>query len=222
MTLCVGFSSSAMFSSILKTGADFRAPAIPAIAETLDTNSTVATLGLTTYLCGFAIGPLIWAPLSEEWGRRPVYLISWFVFTVFQLPCALAVTPSMLIVSRFLAGTFGSCPLCNTSGTLNDIWMVRPLFKTSFNSLASRTWYCCDYLYRSAAPRTRYWSNCWGFSGTVRYEYDDIYLTSQLVGDGPFGFLSSLPQFSCLLQYSVFLKPIQRHCLNQKLSRYDV
>lgn len=67
---------------------------IPEIAKELDTTNLIATLGVTTYVLGFAFGPLVWAPMSEARGRRPVYLISWAVFTIFQIPCALAKNPS--------------------------------------------------------------------------------------------------------------------------------
>lgn len=41
--------------------------AITSIAEEYGCSSTVATLGITTFLLGFASGPLIFAPLSEVW-----------------------------------------------------------------------------------------------------------------------------------------------------------
>jgi multidrug resistance protein len=65
----------------------------------------------------------VWAPLSEARGRSPVYTISWFVFFIFQIPCALAKNSTTLIVSRLIAGTFGSSPLANAGGTLADIWL---------------------------------------------------------------------------------------------------
>ena len=98
-------------------------PGIPDVARDLGTTDLVATLGVTTYVLGFAFGPLVWAPMSEVLGRRPVYIISWSVFTIFQIPCALAKNPATLIVSRLIAGTFGSSPLANAGGTLADIWM---------------------------------------------------------------------------------------------------
>lgn len=73
----------------------FSTAGIPDIARDLHTTPLVATLGVTTYVLGFAFGPLVWAPLSEARGRRPVYLISWFVFTISQIPCALAKNPGM-------------------------------------------------------------------------------------------------------------------------------
>jgi multidrug resistance protein len=111
LTLCVAFTSSVFTAGI------------PAIAEELHTSNLVATMGVTTYVLGFAFGPLVWAPLSEARGRRPVYFISWTIFTVFQIPCALAKNPATLIVARLIAGTFGSSPLANAGGSLADIWL---------------------------------------------------------------------------------------------------
>lgn len=36
-----------------------------------------------------SLGPMFLAPLSEYWGRRPVYLVSWTIFTIFQIPVSL-------------------------------------------------------------------------------------------------------------------------------------
>jgi hypothetical protein len=44
------------------------------------------------------------APLSEYFGRQPVYLVSWFIMALFQLPLALAPNIGTIIVCRFLTG----------------------------------------------------------------------------------------------------------------------
>ena len=61
----------------------------------------IATLGITTYLVGLAVGSLILAPLSEQWGRRPVYLGSLAFYCLMVLPCALATNLPMILVIRF-------------------------------------------------------------------------------------------------------------------------
>lgn len=66
----------------------------------------VATLGVTVYLVGLAVGSLILAPLSEMYGRRPVYAGSLCFFSLMILPCALAHSLPMVLVFRFL----GSVP----------------------------------------------------------------------------------------------------------------
>lgn len=65
------------------------------------TNQTVATLGVTMYLIGLAVGSLILAPLSEMYGRRPVYTASLLFYCLMVLPCALATTLSEILIVRF-------------------------------------------------------------------------------------------------------------------------
>lgn len=62
----------------------------------------IATLGVTCYLVGLAVGSLILAPLSEIYGRRPVYTGSLLFYSLMVLPCALATgLPEILIVRFF-------------------------------------------------------------------------------------------------------------------------
>ena len=65
------------------------------------TNQPVATLGLTTYLFGLAFGCLALAPLSELYGRRPIYLVSLGIFALLILPCAMPSSLAEIIVVRF-------------------------------------------------------------------------------------------------------------------------
>jgi len=66
-----------------------------------ETNEPIATLGITFYLVGLAVGSLILAPLSEIYGRRPIYTGSLLIFTLMVLPCALATSLSEVLVVRF-------------------------------------------------------------------------------------------------------------------------
>lgn len=74
------------------------------------------------YVLGFAFGPLLLAPLSEKFGRSPVYFVGWFLLVIFQIPVALAPNIGTVIVCRFIGGFFGSAPLTNTGGTVSDLW----------------------------------------------------------------------------------------------------
>lgn len=68
-----------------------------------ESDRTIVTLGITTYLLGLAVGSLIVAPLSEIWGRRLLYASALAVFCIFVLPCALAKNLATILVLRFLA-----------------------------------------------------------------------------------------------------------------------
>lgn len=77
---------------------------------------------LSMYVLGYAIGPVLLAPLSEYFGRQPVYLVSWFLLCLFQMPIALAPNIGTVIVCRLIAGLAGGAPLTNTGGTISDLW----------------------------------------------------------------------------------------------------
>ncbi|OCK74066.1 MFS general substrate transporter [Lepidopterella palustris CBS 459.81] len=95
----------------------------PEISSEFHVSSEVATLGLSMYILGFAIGPLLLAPLSEHWGRNPIYIWSWLLLVLLQIPVALAPNMGTVIGCRFLQGFFGSSPLTNSGGTVSDLWV---------------------------------------------------------------------------------------------------
>lgn len=75
---------------------------MPGLMEEFNvSNPTVVTLGLTTYLLGLAVGSLVAAPMSELYGRRPVYLVCLVVFTLLVIPCCLATSLAEILVVRF-------------------------------------------------------------------------------------------------------------------------
>lgn len=59
-------------------------------------------------------GPLLWGPLSETYGRRNVFLISFFPYVAWNVGCALSKNIGSLLVFRFLAGAFAAAPLSNS------------------------------------------------------------------------------------------------------------
>lgn len=77
---------------------------------------------MSLYVLGYAIGPVLLAPLSEYFGRQPVYVVSWFCLFLFQLPLALAPNIGTILVCRFIAGCAGGAPLTNTGGSISDLW----------------------------------------------------------------------------------------------------
>lgn len=81
----------------------------------------VATLGLSMFVLGIALGPM-WSPLSEFYGRRPIYLAAFAVFTVWIIPCAVAQNIGTVIVSRFFQGLSGSAFLSVSGGTVGDLF----------------------------------------------------------------------------------------------------
>ena len=65
------------------------------------------------------LGPLLWGPLSEIVGRRPVFIGTFIAYVGFQVGCALAPNTGALLAFRFLGGTFAAAPL--TKSVLNPL-----------------------------------------------------------------------------------------------------
>ncbi|CAD6447089.1 ebb8596a-d064-4ed9-b109-cbcbddeb5c85 [Sclerotinia trifoliorum] len=69
------------------------------------------------------IGPLLLAPLSETFGRKPLYLVCFGTFTLLQIPTALSPNIAALITFRSIAGFFGSVSIANGGGTISDMYL---------------------------------------------------------------------------------------------------
>jgi len=96
--------------------------AIPGMMETFGISSELPLiLGVTTYLLGMAVGSVILAPLSEMYGRRPVYLIAMALFTILVIPVAVANDLATVLAVRFFGAFAGSAMISNAPGTVNDI-----------------------------------------------------------------------------------------------------
>ena len=95
---------------------------IPGMMVTFGVHSkTLLVLGITTYLSGLALGSIVLAPLSEMYGRRPVYIIAVSCFVVLIIPCALADKLATVLVTRFFGAIAGAAMISNAPGTVSDI-----------------------------------------------------------------------------------------------------
>ncbi|KAK3064479.1 hypothetical protein LTS18_006856 [Coniosporium uncinatum] len=94
------------------------------ITRVFGVSQVAATLGLTLFVAGYGLGPMIWSPMSEipQIGRNPIYIGTLIVFVVFQVPTALSVNFGMLLAFRFLTGFFGSPVLATGGASIGDIY----------------------------------------------------------------------------------------------------
>ncbi|PYH83194.1 MFS general substrate transporter [Aspergillus uvarum CBS 121591] len=109
-TLAVALVSSAYTGGIIEIEEDF------------GIGTEVATLGVSLFVLGFAIGPLLWAPLSEMFGRQIVYCVTYMALTAFTAGAAGSKNAWTLIILRFFAGSFGSSPMTNAGGVIADMF----------------------------------------------------------------------------------------------------
>jgi MFS family permease len=71
----------------------------------------VAVLTISLFVAGYCVGPLLWGPLSESYGRRPLFIGTFLVYTGFQVGCALSKNTASI-----------AAPLTNSGALIADIW----------------------------------------------------------------------------------------------------
>ena len=74
------------------------------------------------FIMGLGIGPMLLGPLSEFYGRRPIYLASFSFFLIWLIPSAVAKNIETMIIVRFFDGLSGSAFLSVAGGTVGDMF----------------------------------------------------------------------------------------------------
>ncbi|KAK3116490.1 GTPase-activating protein [Teratosphaeriaceae sp. CCFEE 6253] len=115
--ICLLTTSVYIGSSIYSAGTQ-------SVMASFGVSQVAATLGLSLFVAGYGIGPMLWSPMSEipQIGRNPIYLGTLVVFVAFQAPTARASNFGMLLAFRFLTGFFGSPVLATGGASLTDIY----------------------------------------------------------------------------------------------------
>jgi multidrug resistance protein len=101
------------------------APAMSEVAKSFNTSKQIVVGGQTGFVCMLGIGPLFLAPMSETFGRRNLFLINLALFTLMQIPTALAPNIESFIVVRTLSGLFGSVGVANGGGSVADLFETK-------------------------------------------------------------------------------------------------
>ncbi|KDE08728.1 hypothetical protein MVLG_01183 [Microbotryum lychnidis-dioicae p1A1 Lamole] len=114
------------FAGLLVLNATFASSApsnlIPSIITHYGVSEEVGILLIAIFVAGYCVGPLIWGPLSERYGRKFVMIVAWVPYICFQVGCALSPNIGSLIILRFLGGCFAAAPLTNSGGVIADLW----------------------------------------------------------------------------------------------------
>ena len=96
--------------------------AIKPLSKHYGISQQAARVGQMIFLVSYSFGCELWAPWSEEFGRRPILQLSLFLINIWQLPCALSQNFGTLVVGRFFGG------LCTAGGSVT-LGMVADMWK---------------------------------------------------------------------------------------------
>jgi DHA1 family multidrug resistance protein-like MFS transporter len=117
-------------------GSSIFSPGARGVQAEYHVGDEVGALGTSLFVLGYAFGPVMWAPMSELYGRRLPIVISSFGFGVFAIAVATAMNIQTVMICRFFCGLFGSCPLTVVAAVFADIYSneVRGLAVGSFSA----------------------------------------------------------------------------------------
>ncbi|KAK1992254.1 MFS general substrate transporter [Colletotrichum falcatum] len=107
-----------------------------ALEEYTPSKAVLTSLVVTIFNLGSVFGTLLASPLSELYGRYPVYSISNILFLACNAACAVSPNTSVLLVFRFMSGCTGAVPFAIGSSTITDVaqlpWRSQAVFANSF------------------------------------------------------------------------------------------
>jgi len=114
----VPFALLAAVAGIGQVAANMPLPSLPAIGSAFAVSA--AELVIAVFLAAFAPAQLVWGPLSDRYGRRPVVLWALAVFTAGSVVCALAPSFAVLLAGRVLQAAGGAAGLVIARASLRD------------------------------------------------------------------------------------------------------
>ncbi|KAL2202956.1 MFS general substrate transporter [Sarocladium strictum] len=92
------------------------------IAEDINATRVTTLVGITTFCIGFSFAPMALAPVSEIWGRYPVFFGAGIVFVAFQGLCTVMPNLAGLLIARFFVGCGSSVFSSVMAGVLADLY----------------------------------------------------------------------------------------------------
>lgn len=118
-----------LYTFVVYTSSAIYTSSMEGVMKEFNVNQIEATLGLSLYVLGYGVGPLIFSPLGEipSIGRNPVYIITMILFVIISIPTAFAASFPGLIALRFFQGFFGSPCLASGGASLGDLYSLQSL-----------------------------------------------------------------------------------------------
>ncbi len=101
---------------------DVYLPALPMLTRDLGASMGQAQLTLSTMILAFGLAQMVWGPVADRFGRRPVLLTGLCLYTAASVGCLLAGSIEALLVWRVLQGAAMAAPVVCARAVLRDLY----------------------------------------------------------------------------------------------------
>lgn len=101
---------------------DLYLPSLPAVVHAFDTDVASAQLTLSAFMFGFGLMMLVFGPLSDRFGRRPVLLGGMILYALASIFCLFAGSIEALILGRFMQAMGAACGPVLGRAVVRDVY----------------------------------------------------------------------------------------------------
>lgn len=109
---------------------DMYLPALPIMTKEFDTTPSAVQMSLAACILGLAAGQLIFGPLSDKWGRKPLLKSALILFILATMASIFSPTIDVLNICRFFQGLGGAGGVVLSRSVATDCYSGRELAKT--------------------------------------------------------------------------------------------
>ena len=115
----------ALLSAFPPLSTDLYLPALPHVMALMETSQSLINLSLSLFLLFFALGILIWGPVSEKYGRKPILLTGLSLYVAGSVGCALSANVAQLILARVIQAFGGGAASAVVTAMVKDMYSGR-------------------------------------------------------------------------------------------------
>lgn len=115
----------ALLSAFVPLSTDLYLPALPTMSKNLQAPVEQINFTLSAFFILYSVGMLVWGPLSDRYGRKPILLIGLLVYALASGLCSVATNITTLIVFRALQAAGGSAAGAVSSAVVKDTFSGR-------------------------------------------------------------------------------------------------
>ncbi|WP_234854571.1 CmlA/FloR family chloramphenicol efflux MFS transporter [Sinorhizobium meliloti] len=116
----------APFDILASLAMDIYLPIVPAMPGILGTSPAVVQLTLSLYMVMLGLGQIVFGPVSDRIGRRPVLIGGAMLFAAASFCLAASSSAIPFVAFRFLQAVGASAALVATFATIRDVYADRP------------------------------------------------------------------------------------------------